>query len=649
MRPTNSALLAALLCSTATITYAQDADPFDLGTLRIESAQAQAVLGNDEITEEEIEKRNASTIADVFAGESSITASGGAPIGQKVFVNGVEESLLSITIDGARQNKSAFHHTGNVLIDPALLKSVEVSAGLAPADQGPNALAGSIAYTTKDASDLLEDGDNRGGMFTLSGGSNGYGFRSTLSLFGRTGGFEYLLSGTKASGSDYKDGDGTTIQGTETELTDYIAKVAYTSDSGRKLSFSASQTTDDGYRAAQAGPGGIFFIRPDFASVVGRPSVLVQGLSERTSYTLTYTDENAEGWFAPTVQLSYNEQELDASGVTGTNKSFSGTFKNKFELANGTVTAGLDFFDETAVGYSRAAAPFNSSGREDHTNFGLFAQARQDLSERVSVSYGARYDWQTFDAADGGKYSANGASANGSIDFMLNDNWTLNAGLASSWGGYELGEAALINFGTAWDYTGFTTSRATAARIGVRYAKGPWDVKAALFDTRVDDINAVLPTAGARGAVANLKSRGFDGSLGYTFDKGFVRANYTYADVEIDGAAAGSTAYYLGRPVGHVIGLEGGYTFNSEWTVGGNAQVALKNSDTAIELPAYEVINLFAEYKPRQMQNLNVRFDVTNLLDSTFSRRSSDGIDATNVVPLTDPGRMVRLTATIKF
>ena len=649
MRPTNSALLAALMCSTATITFAQDADPFDLGTLRIESAQAQAVLGNDEITEEEIEKRNASTIADVFAGESAITASGGAPIGQKVFVNGIEESLLSVTIDGARQNKSAFHHTGNVLIDPALLKSVEVSAGLAPADQGPNALAGSIAYTTKDASDLLEDGDDRGGMFTLSGGSNGYGFRSTVSLFGRSGGFEYLLSGTKASGSDYKDGDGTTIQGTESELTDYIAKFAYTSDSGKKLSFSASQTTDDGYRAAQAGPGGIFFIRPDFASVVGRPNVLVQGLSERTSYTLTYTDENAEGWFAPTVQLSYNEQELDASAVTGTNKSFSGTFKNTFELANGTVTAGLDFFDESAVGLARGPAPFDSTGREDHTNVGLFAQARQDLSARVSVSYGARYDWQTFDGADGGKYSANGASANGSIDYMLNDSWTLNAGLASSWGGYELGEAALINFGTPWDYTGFTTSRATAARIGVRFAKGPWDVKAALFDTRVDDINAVLPTAGARGAVANLKSRGFDSSLGYTFDKGFVRANYTYADVKIDGAAAGSTAYYLGRPVGHVIGLEGGYTFNNEWTVGGNAQFALKNSDTAIELPAYEVINLYAEYKPRQMQNLNLRFDVTNLLDSTFSRRSSDGIDAANVVPLTDPGRMVRLTATIKF
>ena len=109
---------------------AQEADPYFLGTLRIESSAAQALLGNEEIDEEDLENRNAATTKDVFAGESSITASGGAAIAQKVYVNGIEESLLSITIDGARQNKSAFHHTGNVLLDPALLKRVEVSEGL---------------------------------------------------------------------------------------------------------------------------------------------------------------------------------------------------------------------------------------------------------------------------------------------------------------------------------------------------------------------------------------------------------------------------------------------------------------------------------------------------------------------------------------
>ena len=628
---------------------AQDTVPFDLGVIRIETDQAQAVLGNDKVTEEEIEARNPATTADVFAGESAVTASGGAPIGQKVFVNGIEESLLNVTIDGARQNKSAFHHTGNVLLDPELLKSVEISAGLAPADAGPGGLGGSIAYTTKDARDLLEDGDNFGGRFSITAGTNGADLRSSLTLFGQSGGFEYLLSGTKASGSDYEDGDGTRILGTEPSLTDFVAKLAYNTQSGKRLSFAASRTKDDGLRAAQAGPGGILFIRPDFAGVTTGPSVLVEGLSQRTSYTFTYTDEEPDGWFAPTVQLSYNEQEIDAVGIYGVNDSFSGVIKNEFQLGNGTLTAGVDFFDESAEGLGRGPGPFASSGTEKLRNIGVFAQVRQDLGARVSVSYGARYDWQDFDAADGTKFSDSGASVNGSIDVKLTDALTLNAGAASTWGGFELGEAALINFGTAWDYTGLKPSRAKSARIGFRFEQGPWTAKLAYFDTEVDDIASVLPTGGLRGVTADLTTRGFDGSIGYQAERGFVRVNFTRADVKINGAAAGSTAYYLGRPLGDVIGLEAGFDLSDEWRIGGNGQIALKNNDAALPLDSYEVVNLYAEYRPRRVENLRLRLDVHNLFDETFSKRSSDGIDSTRVIPLTEPGRTVSLTATLQF
>ncbi len=132
---------------------AQDlSEDFELDEIRIESEDAQTVLGNHTISQEDIEQRNPASISDLFDGESAVNASGGAAIAKKVYVNGIEETLLNVTIDGARQNKSAFHHTGNVLIDPGLLKAVEVTSGLAPADGGPGGLAGSIAYTTKDAS-----------------------------------------------------------------------------------------------------------------------------------------------------------------------------------------------------------------------------------------------------------------------------------------------------------------------------------------------------------------------------------------------------------------------------------------------------------------------------------------------------------------
>ncbi|OWV48421.1 hypothetical protein CDZ96_10045 [Mameliella alba] len=262
-------------------------DPVFLGTLRIIPEPAQTLLCNQRIDEEQLEQRNPVSVADVFRGESSVAVNGGAAIAQKVVVNGIEESLLSVTIDAARKNKSAFHHTGNILFDPALLKSVEGSEGIGPADAGPNALAGGLADTTKDARDFLEPGERLGGLTSLRGGSNGQGFRRLLTLFGQEERFEWLLSGTRQTGDDYKDGDGKTVAGTEADLSAYVLKFSFTSDT--------QDTQDTGSRSAQAGPGGILSARPE---VVGPPSVFAEGLEVRLGvenlFDQTYASRSAD-------------------------------------------------------------------------------------------------------------------------------------------------------------------------------------------------------------------------------------------------------------------------------------------------------------------------------------------------------------------
>lgn len=648
----------SLIATSAAL--AQSEEPVDLGVIRIETDAAQGLLGNAEITDEDLEARDPDSLKEVFDGETAVTASGGAAIGQKVFVHGVEESLLAVTIDGARQNKSAFHHTGNVLIDPFMLKSVNISSGLAPADAGPGALAGTLAYETKNARDLLDEGDNFGGYATLTWGTNGQGWRSGLNLFGRAGGFEWVVGGSLALGEDYDDGDGTRVRGTAPEVFNGLAKVAYTSDSGHRLSFSASQTEDRGDRTGQAGPGGIIVLRPDFGGLVGNPNELFEGLSRRRSLTLTYTDEQPTGWFAPTAQLTYNEQEIDVVGLYGVNKSFSGKFENEFQLGNGTVNAGIDFFRETARGEGRGPGPFGSTGKESLFNVGLYAQARQNLNDRISVSYGARYDFQNFKGADDSTFTKGGFSANGAVDVVLSDMLTLTAGAASVWGGYELGEAALINFGTPWNYAGFVPSRSNSARLGLRFDHGGLQVGAALFYTEINDIAAVLPvTPGARGQTVDLTTKGIDASVRYDWDNAFAKLNYTYADVTVDGKTITSTAYYLGRPTGHLFALEGGWDVNQSWRVGGIAQIALKNDKTAGlsvgrlgamgPLPAYQVVDLYAEYVPEALPNMKVRFAADNIFNETYASRSSDGIGLPGIIPANEPGRQFSITASMKF
>lgn len=416
------------------------------------------------------------------------------------------------------------------------------------------------------------------------------------------------------------------------------------------MAFSASDTRDTGDRAAQMGPGPFVFVRPDFSGLTTGPNMIIDALARRTSYSVTYTKEDAQGWFDPFFQIAYNEQEIDAGDGWGENTSLSGTFKNTFQLSNGTVTAGLDFFDEKAEGRTASsAAPLAFGGTEKLRNIGVFAQARQDLSSRASMSYGARFDFQNFTGADGSKFDDSGLSANAAIDYVLSDVWTLNAGVASTFGGYELGEATIINFFAPWDYTGFDTSRSNSARLGLRFDNGPWVASGALFYTEINDLASVLPSGGLRGASTDITSQGFDGSLAYIWGTGFARMNYTFANVKEDGGTIGSTAYYRGRPLGHLIGLETAWQPGNGWTIGGTAEIASSYSDANMD--AYSVWNAYAEYVPPNMDNLRVRLDLRNLFDETYVARANDSAGDTTgrPIPMNEPGRTIALTATLNF
>ena len=123
--------------------------------------------GEIQISAKDLERKNPASIADVFFGEPGISVGSSLPMSQKVYVHGIEENNLAVTVDGSRQNNKVFHHAGTNLIDPMLLKAVSVDAGVAPADAGPGALGGAIAYETKDVRDLLDD-DGFGGFVTSS-------------------------------------------------------------------------------------------------------------------------------------------------------------------------------------------------------------------------------------------------------------------------------------------------------------------------------------------------------------------------------------------------------------------------------------------------------------------------------------------------
>ena len=75
---------------------------------------------------------------------------------QKIYMRGVSDRGLNITIDGAKTKWKYFSPQRDLLIDPDLIKAIDVEVGSRSVVNGSGALGGSVAFKTVDAKDLLE-------------------------------------------------------------------------------------------------------------------------------------------------------------------------------------------------------------------------------------------------------------------------------------------------------------------------------------------------------------------------------------------------------------------------------------------------------------------------------------------------------------
>lgn len=638
-------LSSMLAIASATGAFAQANEPFVLGTIFLGSDATNEIgIDNEELT-----RTNPTDLQDVFASEPTISVGSSLPISQKIYVNGVEENQLNVTIDGARQNNRIFHHSATTYIDPSLLKAVRVDPGVAPADAGPAALAGAIAFETKDVDDLLDPGLSFGGRVSTEYTSNGDTLAGSLALYGRSGAFEYLAFGKLADGDLQEDGDGNEIVGSTTDLTSGLGKIAYTVQNGGRLEFSFERVEDDAQRP----------FRADFAGSNGSTDTRLYRLT-RQNVVLSYTGGQTTEMWAPFFQLAFNSTDLDVGpgsfGVFGgESKSFTGKLQNDFTVSSGTVTAGLDFYVDSVDIQEVGGGGFFAE--EKARNIGAFVQSRLELSDRARISTGFRYDFQTFEGVDGTKYDNNGLSANFAGDLRITENLTLIAGASRGWGGIALAESFIMD--TNWDYPNSidpVTSENTYYGLAANF--GSLDLDWKVFRTRID--NARTP-GGDPDTTSDLVSKGYELGARYNWQNGFIRIGYANIESEIDGNPANSfLGRYLTTPLGEQITLELGQTFDDRGlTLGVNAQIALEQtnvfdpfSGSPSSLPRYDVVNAFVEYTPPRSPNFTIRAEINNLFDEQYADRASYGqefVEPFGLDPLFEPGRSVSVLASYRF
>ncbi|MBQ4826147.1 TonB-dependent receptor [Leisingera sp. HS039] len=661
MARTSNIRLSGLLCSTALAlisapaAFAEEDEVLSLDPIIVKqrdpAGNAADRATSIYVADAEIERAAMGDLKDLFAGIASVSVGGGIPIAQKIFVNGVDMLNLAVQVDGVSQNNRTFHHVSANAFDPGLMKSVRVDPGVAPADAGPRALAGRVVMETIDAEDIIEDGETSGGRSRLSYSSNGSTAQGSLTLAGRSGGFEILGYAKRATGDNYEDGDGNEVTGSAANLTAGLLKFAYEGDQGDRIELSLQEAQDNEIRNFQ----------PNFGSSTRG---FAPYFTKRRIASLRYESGNETGLWDPSATFGFSEINVDrpsdpfGDSTSTSSSTYALTLKNDFHLSDSnTITAGVDYqVRESTVN----ATWVNGLTGEESKNLGVFAQARLEPTDRLSVSAGLRYDWQDFTGQDFAQTgtaftgSTSGASGNLSLVYDLTDALSLRAGYSNVFGGYDLEDNFL--FYQAWDYSALQSSRAKNIIVGADWQRGNWTLGGELFKTSIGNLRGVTRTGAVIGN--DFESKGFNLAATYGWDSGFARFTMNSSDIEFNDQPAES--FFVvdsGTPIGKVLAFEVQQEIPTmNLLVGGSVEAALSNDNGVYETytqkqESYQVLNLFAEYSPPSLGNVTIRAAIDNVFDTQYADRATYGTEytAASITSIKEPGRNISVVATLKF
>ncbi|MTI08712.1 TonB-dependent receptor plug domain-containing protein [Curvivirga aplysinae] len=604
------------------------------------------LTGGVQLTAEEIERYDPQTLKDIFRQEPGVKVGSPNAVSQKIYVNGIEDTNLAVDIDGARQANKTYHHVGTTIVDPGMLKSIKVETGVAPADAGPGAMAGSISVETKDGRDLVEPGELYAGFAKVTYNSNTRGFSEDLAVGMEAEGFDILGYVTHENGDDYHDGDGEIVEGTSPAAENYLMKFGYTANNGYRIKFSANQFIDNATRSG----------RPNFLVSFGDPAPTEY---RRQNFTLSFGDETPTTMWDPQVTLAYTDTELRTTvplpfgsfaplDIHADVRTVNGKVQNTFTTEYGKITTGFDYYEDHGNG-GRAGY----RGTETTDDLGIFVQGRMNITEDLRSSLGARYDWNDFEGADGTKFDDKGYSANLNLEYDLTNEVMFYGGGSTVFGAVPLSEVGFKQ--ASLTYNDMKTSRSYNTKMGMVYEAGSVSFDGNVYSTAIDDANDIDDSN--RGSVDNVTTNGFNLNLKYTYGDGFVRGGYSKAKVRVNSEVPTSTSsHYQGILMGDSMNLEIHHDL-PDWGVriGTTNEYFFENDDTeealGYALEKYFVSNVYAEYNPEEIEDWTFRFDVRNLFDSVYAARTNVGADSTNssVDPYNDPGRTVLLSAKLDF
>lgn len=599
-----------------------DEEAKELGTVTVIGERREP--GNMRVDGADLVRRQASSLEDIFANESSVAVGGGSVTAQKIYIRGFEDVMLNVTVDGAQSPGELYHHQARVQLEPEFIKTIELDAGAGPATNGAGALTGALRTTLKTADDMLHDDASFGAYLKAGYIWNGDdGDREVASFYGKLGETTGLVVGVaREDRGEYADGHGD-LQ----EATPYNHLRGFAKLNGGWGDHDYSLTVEGIEDEATT------YERPNLTDFANRYQLSDQELNRQT-YVLNYGYRpGTPAWdLAATVYRNDNDfriQRLNSDIIYGEGDFDSTGFdiRNTSLLGQHALTYGVDYRSDDLDSGQNATPPFAwGRTRQEASVAGIYIQDTWSITPVFDITAGVRYDDYSLKGkqgvSEGVHISDDGISPNIGLSWEVVDGLTLATTWARAFRGVTIREAF---FSGLYIHDGnLESEEADNLEFSIAWENGPFYAAATVYEQNIENFIDIEYVGGEAWGywrnIGDAKVEGYEVELGWETDQFDASVGVWDADNTLNDAPLVDANMGLGTTIGTTWLANFSHFGFDRVKFGAQARYVQSEpnaiADNAPDKQSYFVLNGYIDWNP--WRDLTLALTVNNLFDEFY-------------------------------
>lgn len=645
------------------------------------------------VTLADLNKSTNQDLRGVLSKEPAVNFGGGnGGTSQWVTIRGMGQDQIDIKVDNTSSDAQLFHHQSRFMLDPSLIKRIDIRKGAGSASAGIGATSGSIEATTVEAKDLLREGQDFG--FKLNAGvSSNKGHSQGATVYGKAGVLDALFSGNWQTIENYKGGKGyvnkegsQTVKNSAIGERGLLAKIGVDLNEEHRIVLSHRQERYHGSRA----------LREEFdfsqSYLYGTASDLRPGQTLSTIFTgknnrgqNTYYILDSNGQFI--VNDANNSPRYRITTQNTTNLEWTGKKMGFISEAKANaylmemsrketdshseskiVTKGANVNLDSEIGESHwvkygvnyrhqegkpNALASNIKANQKKEDVGLYLEGIWGFGP-VTLTTGARYDHFKFKANTGKEVSHGDFNPSAGLIWQVTNNLSFNTNLNYASRSPRFYEVVLAGSRMRDVADNLRAEKARNTEIGFNYdVNESLSFNGSYFWQKVKDAHAIKNNTIVNSAL--LRNQGYE--LGAAYKLGAFKFRLGVAESKpettaLNGATLDNTvlAVAMGRTWTTALSykfeqpsLEIGWKGRFVEGKTGSPSRGSNTGETAIKQAGYGVSDFYASWDVNK--NLTLNFALNNAFNKYYKSHSQRaGINS-----LPGAGRDFRLTANYTF